>query len=99
MQPTAKEAGGPTGLAVNLKVPQRNDEVDNAAELYAQNGNIKAIPTPPLKKVLVTLPKGMTVSPSAAQGLGICSEAQIGLETNDPVGCPDSSQYGTLTLK
>ena len=99
MQPTAKEAGGPTGLAVDLKVPQRNDEVANAEELYAQNGDVKAIPTPPIKKVVVTLPKGMTVSPSAAQGLGICTEAQIGLETNKPVECPDSSQYGTLTLK
>jgi hypothetical protein len=31
--------------------------------------------------------------------LGNCSPAQIGLETNDPVTCPDDSQYGTLTIE
>ena len=40
----------------------------------------------------------MTISTSAAQGLGVCSSAQLALGTNKPVTCPDSSQYGQLTL-
>lgn len=99
LEPSSKSAGGPTGLQVNLKVPQRKDIVDEAHELYAQNGDIQAIATPPMKKAVVTLPEGMTISTSAAQGLGNCSSAQLALGTNDPVTCPENSQYGTLTLK
>jgi hypothetical protein len=98
IQPTDRHAGAPTGLGVHLKVPQRNDEAADAEELYAQNGFVKAIATPPIKKAVVTLPEGMTLSPSAAQGLGSCSLAQIGLGTNAPVDCPQNSQYGTLVV-
>jgi uncharacterized repeat protein (TIGR01451 family) len=98
MQPTSRAAGGPTGLAVHLESPQRDLTVGDADDLYAKNGSVLGISTPPVKKVVVTMPEGMTLSPSAAQGLGSCSLAQIGLGTNDPVTCPDSSQYGTLTL-
>lgn len=98
LQPTSSDAGGPTGLAVHLEVPQRNDEVADASDLYAENGDVQAIPTPPVKKAVVTFPSGMTVSPSAAQGLGYCTPEQIGLGTDKPVSCPDNSQYGTLTL-
>ncbi len=98
LQPTNKDAGAPTGLAVHLEVPQRSDEVEDATDLYAENEEVKAIPTPPMKKAVVTLPQGMTVNPAAAQGLASCSPEQIGLGTDKPVTCPDSSQYGTLTL-
>ncbi len=105
LQPTDRHAGSPTGLEVHLAVPQRNDEVEDASELYAENGSVKAIATPPLKKAVVTFPEGMTLNPSAAQGLMSCTSAQIGLVSTDPVRfnadpvrCPDASQYGTLTL-
>jgi len=98
LQPTDAHAGAPTGLDVHLKVPQRNDEAAEAKELYADNGFVNGISTPPLKRAVVTLPEGMTLSPSAAQGLGSCTAAQIGLGTNQPVTCPDSSQYGKLIL-
>jgi hypothetical protein len=97
-QPDNRDAGGPTGLEVHLEVPQRNDEVENAEDLYAANGAAKGIATPPMKRVVTTFPEGMTLSPSAAQGLGTCTAAQIGLGTNSPVTCPDSSQYGRLIL-
>ncbi len=98
LQPTSRSAGGPTGLQVDLKVPQRDDTVTDAQELYEQNGDIQAMPTSIMKKAVVTFPEGMTISTSAAQGLGNCSPEQIGLGNNNPVTCPDSSQYGTLTL-
>ncbi len=98
LQPTSREAGAPTGLDVHLEVPQRNDIVSEAKELYAKEGSVKGISTPPMKKAVVTFPDGMTLSPSAAQGLGSCTPEQIGLGTNDPIRCPDNSQYGTLTL-
>ncbi len=98
VQPTSKDAGGPTGLSVSLKIPQRDDEVTDPTDLYAENGDVQAIPTPPLKKAVVAFPEGMTVSPSAAQGLASCSPSQIGLGTDSPVSCPDASQLGTMTL-
>ncbi len=98
LQPTDAHAGAPTGLDVHLQVPQRNDEAGGANELYAANGFAKGISTPPIKRAVVTLPEGMTISPSAAQGLGACSLDQIGLGTDTPVRCPDDSQLGTLTL-
>jgi hypothetical protein len=98
LQPTSRDAGGPTGLDVHLKVPQQNDEVSDAKQLYAQNENLKAIATPPIKRSVVTLPEGMTLNPSAAQGLATCSSAQIGMGTDRPVTCPDASQFGSLTI-
>jgi hypothetical protein len=98
LQPTDRHAGAPTGLDVHLKVPQRNDEVKDAAESYAKNGFVNGISTPPIKKAVVTFPEGMTISPSAAQGLGSCTSEEISLGTDKPVRCPDNSQYGTLTL-
>jgi hypothetical protein len=98
MQPSDRHAGAPTGLDVHLKVPQRDDKTIEPNELYAKNGFVKGISTPPMKKVIVTFPEGMTLSPSAAQGLGSCTPAEIGIGTNAPVTCPDNSQYGTLTL-
>ena len=98
LQPTDRHAGAPTGLDVHLKVPQRDEEVDEAKKLYAENGYVQGISTPPIKRAVVTLPQGMTLSPSAAQGLSTCSSAQIGLGNAEPVRCPDSSQYGTLVI-
>jgi hypothetical protein len=103
LEPTDRHAGAPTGLEVKLKVPQRNDEAKNAQELYAQNGDAKAIATPPIKKTVVTLPQGMTLNPSAGQGLGGCSLAQLGMSSSgvpnaEPVRCPEDSAIGTLIL-
>ena len=44
--------------------------------------------TPELKTAKVTLPAGLSISPSAAGGLQACSNEQIGLESNEPGTCP-----------
>ena len=98
LQPTNRDAGASTGLAVHLKVPQRNYTVSDVKKLYGANGYTQGVGTPPMKKAIVTFPEGMTINSGAAQGLGVCTAAEIGLGTDDPVGCPDSSQYGTLIL-
>jgi hypothetical protein len=85
LTPDIPQAGAPTGLGVDLEVPQSSDP---------------SIPaTPNLKKVVVTLPAGMVLSPSAANGLGACSLAQIGLDNNDTPSCPDSSKVGTVEVE
>ena len=82
--PTGKQANTPTGLDVHIKV--------------AQNDNPNALNTPPMKSAVVTLPEGMSFSPSFADGLQSCTLAQIGLFTNDPVKCPNASRVGEVEL-
>ena len=82
--PTGKQANTPTGLDVHVKVNQ--------------NENPNALATPPVKRFTVTLPKGMSFSPSFADGLQSCTLAQMRLGTNDPVQCPDASRIGEAEL-
>jgi hypothetical protein len=61
--------------------------------------------TASLKDATVTLPEGMSVNPSAANGLQGCSAAQIGLASpvgatparfaEEPAHCPDASKLGS----
>jgi len=72
-------AESPSGLNVDLKFPLQ--ETEGLAEAN-------------LKKAVVTLPQGFAVSPSAANGLGACTPAQIGLHDASKPSCPDSSKLG-----
>ncbi len=93
-KPSSASEGGttradePTGATFALKVPQSNEAGVNA--------------TPELKNATVTLPEGMTVDPSAADGLQACSNAQFGLgstvEPAEPASCPLASQIGTVKV-
>jgi hypothetical protein len=77
VQPDVSSASTPTGLSVHVKVPQ---EVSLGANGLASSS---------IKDTTVTLPAGVSVSPSGADGLGACSEAQIGFLGIEPQGSPD----------
>jgi hypothetical protein len=85
ISPSSRVADSPTGLSVDLTVPQ-----SSAPDVLA---------TAHLRDVKMTLPKGMSVSASSAAGLGACSLAQIGLGSNGAPTCPTSSQIGTVRVK
>jgi hypothetical protein len=51
-----------------------------------------------LKTAGVTLPEGLTLNPSAANGLKACTPAQIGIGTRNAVSCPAESKVGEVTL-
>jgi hypothetical protein len=57
-------ADEPTGVDFHLSVPQANDEPNTLA-------------TPALRDATMKLPPGMTVSPSAANGLEACTKSQF----------------------
>ena len=82
--PSSTVAAGPAGLSVELTVPQADDP-DGFATSH-------------LRKVVMRLPEGMSVSASSAAGLGACSLEQIDLDSNDAPSCPDSSKIGTVRL-
>jgi hypothetical protein len=84
VRPLAHAADGPTGLNVDLRVPQPQDP-DGIASAH-------------VRRVKVTFPEGVSVSPSSAAGLGACSPAEIGLGSNDSPSCPASSKLGTITV-
>jgi hypothetical protein len=75
----------PAGLNVDLTLPQ-SDDPDGLATSH-------------LRDVKMTLPEGMTVSPSSANGLGACSLSQIGLGSNEAPTCPDSSKIGSVRIE
>lgn len=82
------QADEPSGAVFNLKVPQTNEAGVDA--------------TPQLKNAKVTLPEGVTIDPSAADGLLACSNAQFGLgstaEPAESASCPLASQIGTVRV-
>ena len=84
VQPESTVADSPTGLHVDLHVPQ--------------NETLEGLATANLKNAVVTLPKGMVVNPSAADGLVGCSPAQIDLHGAGAAQCPDASKIGTVEV-
>jgi hypothetical protein len=89
-KPTTKAAQSPTGLDFSLDV---KDEGLTSIEGLAQSD---------IKKAVVTLPEGMTVNPSQAEGLEVCSEADLEKETLDAQpgqGCPEASKIGTVEVE
>jgi hypothetical protein len=51
------------------------------------------------KEARLALPTGVSLNPSAANGLQACSDAQFGKGTRNPVGCPPASKIGTVTIE
>ncbi|MGA9285296.1 MAG: hypothetical protein WBV85_07620 [Solirubrobacteraceae bacterium] len=85
VQPEPAEASSPSGLSVEIQVPQTYDSPVGLA-------------TANLKDTTVTLPAGVAVNPAAGDGLAACSEAQLGLNTAAPAACPDASKLGVVEI-
>ena len=87
--PTSKLAENPSGLDFRLDMPDSG--------LL----NRDAISEGQAKKVEVTLPEGMSVNPSQAEGLAVCTPAQYARERSDSQpgeGCPDASKIGDVRV-
>jgi uncharacterized repeat protein (TIGR01451 family) len=82
--PDTTQADAPTGLGVDLQVPQTDSP--------------NTLATPELKDATVTLPAGLSVSPSAADGLQACPDAQFALSSSAPGSCPPASQIATVKV-
>lgn len=82
--PSTMQADSPVPLGVTLNVPQAGDN-DPLATAHVKN-------------VAVTLPPGMTISPSAANGLAACTDDQFAKGTNDTITCPEASKIGTVSI-
>jgi hypothetical protein len=85
--PDVADTSTPTGLTVKLHVPQ-------TAAL-----NPAGLAESTVRNTTVTLPEGMQLSPSAADGLMSCSLEQIGLESDSEASCPEASKIATVEIK
>lgn len=83
--PDTTQADEPTGLTVNLRIRQ--------APFFENE-----LGTPALRTATVTLPSGVSVSPSAADGLEGCSLEQIDLSSALPGHCPMGARVGTASV-
>lgn len=93
-KPTTNLTDSPSGLDVDLHQPQNFDP----------NARSTAI----LKDATLTLPAGVTVNPSQADGLAACNPAQIGLATavgaspihftKPAAQCPNASKLGSVSV-
>lgn len=99
VKPDVKAAGSPTGMSVDVSLPQ----IENS------NGLAEA----DVRDAAVSLPAGMSISPAAANGLQACTdtfepatateparpEGEIALHSDEPVRCPDASKVGTVEIE
>jgi hypothetical protein len=107
VSPSAVAAGGdtvsdaPDGVAVTLGVPQHTQPSE--------------IGTADAKQIVVTLPEGMTINPSAAKGLATCSDSEFGVSDatgpSEPpiveeaagdattIECPPGSKIGAVEVQ
>ena len=89
-QPTTKAAQSPTGLDFSLDV---HDEGLTSATGLANSD---------IRRAVVTLPEGFSTNPSLAEGLNVCSEADLARETVNTapgVGCPNAAKIGTVEVE
>lgn len=89
-RPTTRSAESAAGLDFNLDIEDEG--------LVSSQGTAKS----DVRDVVATLPEGMTVNPSAAEGLGVCTRAQyerehLGAEAGE--GCPESSKIGSVRVE
>jgi hypothetical protein len=83
-------ASAPSGLDFNIDF---HDEGLTSGEGIAESQ---------LKNVVVTLPEGLTINPSAGVGLGGCTRADYARETISSLpgeGCPNDSKLGTVEVQ
>lgn len=83
-QPRSPRAGAPSGYDVRLTVPQ--------------SGSADALATPPVRRVVATLPEGVVVSPSNATGLVGCTDEQAALRSLAEPACPAASRIGSVSI-
>ncbi|HET7589469.1 MAG TPA: hypothetical protein VFK14_04710 [Solirubrobacterales bacterium] len=90
VEPGTRQTDSPAALDVHIQVPHllpnfgsEEDEQDSSDTRAAT----------------VTLPAGMGLNPSAANGLATCTDEQFGKGTRNPVACPPQSIIGRARIE
>jgi hypothetical protein len=84
IEPGTGATDSPAGAMATVNLPEINGPLNQGSSH--------------VRSARVTLPAGMGLNPSAAQGLVACTDAQFGKGTRNPVACPPASQIGTVAV-
>jgi hypothetical protein len=79
-------ASTPSGAEADVHVPQ------------ADALNAKGLAPADLRNIIVTLPEGVQLNPSAADGLEACTQQQVALSSAEESSCPNGSKVATATI-
>lgn len=90
VDPGTDQTDSPAGVDVDVTVPHLIP--DFGAEENEQDSSHT-------KTATVTLPKGMGLNPSAANGLKACLDSEFGKGTENPVACPPASIIGRAKIE
>jgi hypothetical protein len=88
VNPNTAATDSPSGATVTVNLP----EIKNPTK------DLKSKASSHVRSARVTLPAGMGLNPSAANGLVACTDAQFGKGTRNPVACPDASKVGKVSV-
>jgi hypothetical protein len=84
--PNTALTDSPSGATVEVELPHQTESGGTDQE------------TSHLRTGKVTLPAGMGLNPSAANGLQACTDEQFGKGTKNPITCPAASKVGTVSI-
>jgi len=88
VDPNTSQTDSPAGAAVTVNLPEiKNPLKDEASKATSH-----------VRSARVTLPAGMGLNPSAANGLEACTDAQFGKGTRNPAACPAASRVGMVEV-
>jgi hypothetical protein len=88
VDPNTPQSDSPSGAVVTVSLPEIRDPLKEGKQATSH-----------VKDAYVTLPSGMGLNPSAANGLVGCTDAQFGKGTRNPVACPAASKVGTVAVQ
>jgi hypothetical protein len=84
VEPGTSQVDSPAGATTELRLPVESSATGQE--------------TSTMRTARVTLPQGMGLNASAANGLAACTDAQFGKGTRNPVACPPASKIGTVSV-
>jgi hypothetical protein len=82
--PDSRRAGAAAGFAIDIDVPQ--------------NRNPDGLASADVNTVVMRLPAGVALNPSAADGLQGCRDSDFALTSSSGDQCPDGSKIGTVQI-
>jgi hypothetical protein len=84
VDPGTDRTDSPAGATVNVELPEVKGGLSQG--------------TSHTRSAKVTLPRGMGLNPSAANGLEACSDDRFNKGSREPVACPGASRIGTVEV-
>jgi hypothetical protein len=88
VEPNTAETDSPSGATVTVTLPEEKNPAKDEKSKSSSH----------VRSAQVTLPAGMGLNPSAANGLVACTDEQFGKGTRNPVACSVASKIGTVAV-